>query len=168
MLEVLAARAGAQWRDAGGLRARVADVVLAGQSCLLLAPQTFMNRSGESVRATLARHPELVPERDLVVVYDDLDLPPGRLRLRPEGRAGGHRGLADIVRVLASEAIPRLRFGIGHPGSAEAVVDWVLQPFSPLEETDVLSGALERAADALVCVVGEGMSAAMSRFNSAA
>ncbi len=166
MLEVLAARAEVPWRDDGALRARVADVVLAGQPCLLLAPQTFMNRSGESVRAALARHPDLAAERDLLVVYDDLDLPPGRLRLRPGGRAGGHRGMADIVRVLETESIPRLRFGIGHPGSAAGVVDWVLEPFDPLEEAEILPVALERAADALVCVVEEGFAAAMSRFNA--
>jgi len=97
--------------------------VIAGIDCALLEPMTFMNRSGKSVQAALAGWPHLLPERDLLVVYDDLDLPTGRLRLRPGGGAGGHRGMADLVRALETTAIPRLRFGIGHPGRRSAVVD---------------------------------------------
>lgn len=123
-----------------------------------------MNRSGQSVAAALTRWPALVPESDLLVVYDDLDLPLGRLRLRPRGRAGGHRGLADITRVLTTEALPRLRFGIGHPGSARAVIDWVLEPFAPEEEA-VLPAALERAVEAIECALRDGLGIAMDRFN---
>ena len=153
-------------RDAA-LRARIARVDLAGVGCALLAPQTFMNRSGRAVEAALAAHP-LDPASDLLVVYDDLDLPPGRLRLRPGGRAGGHRGMADIARVLGHDRIPRLRFGIGHPGSAASVVDWVLEPFSTGEESEILPAAIERAVEAVAAVVGEGLVPAMGRFNAAA
>ncbi len=167
MLERLAQRSGGELGFAADLAARVARVSLASVPCLLLAPQTFMNRSGESVGAALARWPSLVPERDLLVVYDDLDLPSGRLRLRPGGSAGGHRGMADIARALGTQEIPRLRFGIGHPGSQAAVIDWVLQPFSPEEETELLPGAIDRAAEAVESVVADGIVVAMDRFNRA-
>ncbi len=127
-----------------------------------------MNRSGESVQAALAGWPHLLPERDLLVVYDDLDLPTGRLRLRHGGGAGGHRGMADLVRALGTTAIPRLRFGIGHPGERSAVVDWVLEPFLPEEEAGVLPDAVERAVDAVECVLRDGLLVAMDRFNAAA
>ena len=165
---LLARRAGAVFVADPGLRGRVARVRIAGRDCALLEPATFMNRSGESVGAALERWPALAPERDLLVVLDDLDLPPGRLRLRPSGGAGGHRGLADIARALATQALPRLRFGIGHPGTATQVVDWVLEPFSASEEAEILPAALERAADAVECVVGEGLTVAMGRFNAVA
>lgn len=168
VVERLAQRRGALLGIERALAARVARIELASVPCLLLEPQTFMNRSGQSVAAALARWPSLVPERDLVVVYDDLDLPPGRLRIRPGGSAGGHRGMADIARVLGTTAIPRLRFGIGHPGDAGAVVDWVLEPFSPDEEAGVLPGAIDRAADAVECLVSDGLTVAMGRYNGSA
>jgi len=165
VLDVLAERAGVGWTVDGALRARFASATLAGACCGLLAPRTFMNRSGESVAAALRCWPELVPERDLLVVYDDLDLPLGRLRLRPGGSAGGHRGMSDIARVLATDAIPRLRFGIGRPPEGVAVVDWVLEPFDAAEAASVLPAALARAADAVAGVVELGLVAAMGRFN---
>jgi PTH1 family peptidyl-tRNA hydrolase len=168
VLEILAARARASFAFDPELQARVARIGLGTADCALLMPMTFMNRSGASVEAALARWPGLVPDRDLLVVFDDLDLAPGRLRLRPEGGAGGHRGLADIVRVLGTQAVARLRFGIGHPGSASAVVDWVLEPFRAGEEAELIATALERAADAVECAVGEGLAVAMGRFNAAA
>jgi PTH1 family peptidyl-tRNA hydrolase len=168
VLDLLAARSGTAFESDAGLRARVALAKVAETACVLLEPGTFMNRSGESVQAALARWPSLAPERDLLVVYDDLDLPPGRLRLRPGGSAGGHRGMADIARVLRSEATPRLRFGIGHPGASAAVIDWVLEPFAEAEEEELLPAALARAADAVESVIGEGLVAAMGRFNAPA
>ena len=168
VLDLLAARSGTAFESDAGLRARVALARVAETPCVLLEPETFMNRSGESVQAALARWPSLAPERDLLVVYDDLDLPPGRLRLRPGGSAGGHRGMADIARVVGSEATPRLRFGIGHPGASAAVIDWVLEPFAEAEEAELLPVALARAADAVESVIGEGLVAAMGRFNASA
>jgi len=165
VLERLAQRAGGEFGFDPDLAARVAGISLASIPCVLLAPQTFMNRSGQSVGAALALWPSLVPARDLLVVYDDLDLPSGRLRLRPGGSAGGHRGMADITRALGTQEIPRLRFGIGHPGCQSAVLDWVLQPFSPEEETELLPGAIDRAADAVKSVVADGLVVAMDRFN---
>lgn len=168
VVETLAARAGVGFEADAALAGRVAGIAIGGRPCVLLEPATFMNRSGRAVLAALERWPMLAPQRDLLVVYDDLDLPPGRLRLRPSGRSGGHRGLSDIVQALGTEAVPRLRFGIGHPGAKTGVVDWVLEPFTAEDEAGWLPAAIERAADAVVAFVEDGLIAAMGRFNAAA
>ncbi len=166
VVERLAERQGAAWSEDAALEARVARVSLRGGETLLLEPQTYMNRSGRSVEAALERWPTLDAERDLVVVYDDLDLPTGRIRLRPSGGAGGHRGMGDIQAVLDTKAIPRLRFGIGHPGrDGPPVVDYVLGPFPEAEEP-ILEDALERAADALEAIADGGFASAMGAFNA--
>jgi len=165
VVERLADRAGVQWRMEASLEARVAVIELADEPCLLLEPQTFMNRSGRSVAAACARWPELDPTTEVFVVYDDLDLPTGRIRLRPSGGGGGHRGMGDILEELETRDIPRLRFGVGHPGSGGAVIDWVLSPFAEGDDAE-LPVALDRAADALEVAVRDGMPAAMGQFNS--
>jgi PTH1 family peptidyl-tRNA hydrolase len=132
----------------------------------LLAPQTFMNDSGRAVGAALAAHPELEPSADLAVVYDDLDLPLGRLRLRPSGGAGGHRGMTSLFEALEHRDFARLRFGIGRPASDIAVVEHVLADFSPHEEA-LLVDRVALAADAIECLFELGMSSALDRFNRA-
>lgn len=166
ILEALAARTGDDWGSDRALEARVARVELAGQSCALLAPQTFMNRSGRCVEAALERWPAIDPEQRLLVVYDDVDLPTGRIRLRPAGGAGGHRGIGDVLDVLGRQTVPRLRFGVGRPAWSSEVPDWVLEPFSP-EEEQALPEAIERAADAIEAVVRDGLRPAMGQFNAA-
>jgi len=166
VVERLAARANVSFRSDSGLEASVAAAVIEGRHVLLVKPQTFMNRSGRTVEAALDRFDALEPGADLLVVFDDMDLPTGRIRLRPSGGAGGHRGIGDILTVLETKAVPRLRFGVGHPGkSGPSVIDWVLAPF-PEEEVDKLEGAIERAADAVEAVLAEGITAAMGRFNA--
>ncbi|MCP5056518.1 MAG: aminoacyl-tRNA hydrolase [bacterium] len=135
-----------------------------GVAIALLLPETWMNRSGEAVAQALRELDIREPERDLLVVLDDLDLPLGRLRLRPEGSDGGQRGLRDILRQLGSENVPRLRFGVGRPPANVDPVDWVLQSFREEEET-LLQDAVPRAADAALCFLAEGAAAAMDRFN---
>ena len=164
VVERLAARAAGQWSSDLALDARVAAVELSGQACLLIEPQTFMNRSGKSVAAACARWPELDPSADVLVIYDDLDLPTGRIRLRPSGGAGGHRGMADILDQLDRKSICRLRFGVGHPGASGAVIDWVLAPF-PSEEEALLEEAVDRAADAVEVALRDGFTTAMGQFN---
>ncbi|MHA7838113.1 MAG: aminoacyl-tRNA hydrolase [bacterium] len=171
VLEALAADAAAPvsgWRLDRDLQARVLRVEIDGEPILLAKPETFMNRSGETVIRALERWSDLSPETDLVIVHDDLDLPVGRIRLRPTGGSGGHRGMTDILDRLGTRQIPRLRFGIGHPrGAADVgVVEWVLEPFSEDEEREILPAALARAAEALEAVVREGVPAAMGRFNA--
>ena len=157
------ARAGpAEDRFAG----RYAEGTLAGERVGLLAPDTFMNRSGESVAEALAGLTDVDPAADLLVVFDDADLPLGRLRVRARGSSGGHNGLGDVLARLGSEAVPRLRFGIGRPLVPTGTVEFVLAPFAP-EEEGLLARALPRAADAVACFVGEGAAAAANRFNGA-
>jgi len=165
VVEQLADRAGGQWRTESSLDARVAAVELAGVPCLLVEPQSFMNRSGRTVAAACERWPGLDPATDVIVIYDDLDLPTGRIRLRPSGGGGGHRGMGNVLDELETKAIPRLRFGVGHPGPKGAVIDWVLAPFAADEEAG-LDAALARAADAIEVAVREGLPVAMGQFNS--
>jgi PTH1 family peptidyl-tRNA hydrolase len=143
---------------------RCGEGTLAGERVLLLAPETFMNRSGAAVAEALAALPGLDPACDLLLVLDDADLPLGRLRLRARGSSGGHNGLADVLETLDSEAVPRLRFGIGRSAEPRDTADWVLEPFAPAEE-ELLARALPRAADAVECFARAGIAAAMNRFN---
>ncbi len=130
-----------------------------------LAPQTFMNRSGESVAAALAELGVEDRSTDLVIVYDDVDLPFCRLRIRPRGSSGGHRGLANVIDCLGHDDFPRLRFGVGRPSQPDAnTVDWVLQDFSELEES-ALGASVDRAAHALAAIVRFGVTPAMNRYN---
>ena len=167
IVEGLAARFDGAWREDPSLDSRTCCVEIAGESCLLVQPQSFMNRSGTSVRRVFERWPELDATADLLVIQDDLDLPTGRLRLRPGGGAGGHRGLADILEALGTRSVPRLRFGVGHPGTSGTVVDWVLEPFPAEEESTILPNAIERAVDAIEMSIREGLTLAMGRFNAA-
>jgi len=132
----------------------------------VLEPQEFMNRSGDAVALALSKLPVEDPSRDLLVTLDDVDLPFGRLRLRAGGGAAGHKGLAHLIERLGRDDLPRLRFGIGRPLTPIDVVDWVLQRFSP-EEEQVLGGLVATAADSIDAWLGEGLEAAMNRFNRA-
>ena len=129
---------------------------------VLAKPQTYMNNSGLAAAALLRRF--RVRGADLVVVYDDLDLPFGRLRIRCGGSAGGHRGLASILQHVADRDFVRLRLGIGRPPAGMDAVDYVLSRF-PDEQQDSLDGVLTRAAEALEAIVLEGPVRAMESFN---
>jgi PTH1 family peptidyl-tRNA hydrolase len=166
VVECLAERNAGAWQPERDLQAMASVVELGGESVALLAPQTFMNRSGDCVVAALDHWPNLDPAADLIVVYDDLDLPTGRIRLRPSGGGAGHNGFGHILERLGSHAIPRLRFGIGHPGGSQAVIDWVLGPFTA-EEEQALPPAIEWAAEALEAATREGVVSAMGRYNAA-
>lgn len=131
------------------------------QRVLLLKPATYMNRSGGSVREAATFHK--VEPADLLVVLDDMALPLGRIRIRASGSAGGHNGLADVIREMGNDGIARMRIGIEQV-SGERMVDHVLGPFSPEEEA-VVAPAVSRAADAVECFLAEGLEAAMNRFN---
>lgn len=133
---------------------------ISGQRVVLLKPTTFMNRSGQSVQAA-GRFYKL-QYCDLLVVVDDMALPVGRLRMRSEGSAGGHKGLQDIVDRLGDDHWSRLRIGIGQPiGDASA---YVLQRFNKADE-EIIRPACERAADAVKCWITEGPELTMTRFN---
>lgn len=151
-------------RRYGGLfgRGRVA-----GADAGLLLPETYMNRSGQAVAEALRFLPVDEPARDVIVAYDDADLPLGRIRVRARGSAGGHRGLASVLEELGSRELPRLRLGIGRPSGSVDTVDWVLTRFAA-EEREAAAAMREAAADALETFVGEGVEAAMNRHNAAA
>jgi PTH1 family peptidyl-tRNA hydrolase len=166
VVEELAGRVGGEWSKLSTLEALGSYVEIGTELCLLLKPQTFMNRSGEVARAAFEFWPGLSPASDLLVIYDDMDLPTGRLRLRPSGGSGGHRGIANILDELDTKEIPRLRVGVGHPGSASGVVDWVLQRFSEDEESSQLPSILARAVDSIEVAVREGVISAMGQFNA--
>jgi PTH1 family peptidyl-tRNA hydrolase len=141
-------------------RGRVCGVELG-----LLEPHTFMNLSGKAVLAVATASPLGDITSDLVVVYDDLDLPFGRLRIRPGGGAGGQKGLADIQNRLGRSDFPRMRFGIGRPPPGEDPVEYVLASFDA-EQQAGLGDVLARAADALEAIVADGVQLAMNRFNA--
>jgi len=130
----------------------------------LLEPETGMNRSGSSVAAAVRELPIPHPARDLLVVYDDLDLPFGRVRLRASGGAGGHRGMADVLAELGSRDVPRLRFGLGRPPEGEDPIGYVLSPFSASERQS-LEPLLTAAALALRTALLDGVMEAMSQVN---
>ena len=125
-------------------------------------PFTYMNRSGEAVRG-LARRYGLDPSEILVVV-DDIALPPGAVRLRPHGGDGGHNGLEDIISRLGSDRFPRLRIGIGDDFRRGHQADYVLSPFSA-EEEPLISEAIVQARDAAVAFITDGVETAMNRYN---
>ncbi len=165
-LERLASRVGVSF-DRNRFRAQLAFWVDDGRKVALARPLTFMNRSGEAV-GPLVKFYKVGLDR-LMVVYDDLDLPPGRIRIRPKGGAGGHHGLESIIEKLGTSDFPRLRVGIGRPAGPraydpEVVARYVLSPFSAAERP-LIDAALDRAVDALIVWVREGIEAAMNRFN---
>jgi PTH1 family peptidyl-tRNA hydrolase len=143
-------------------QALVAEGRVDGSRLMLAKPQTMMNRSGRAV-VPLARYYRVPLER-LVVVYDDLDLPLGSLRLRRFGGTGGHRGMESIVHELGSDAFPRLRLGIGRPAGRMEPADYVLQDFTQ-DEARQFSETADLAVDCLSLMVAEGIEAAMTRFN---
>ncbi len=134
-----------------------------GQKLILLKPQTFMNLSGLSVQDA-ARFYKLPPER-IVVLFDDISLDVGRLRIRGDGSAGGHNGIKSMIGCLNSQAFPRVKIGVGaKPHPDYELADWVLSAFRP-EEEKLLQPAIERAAEAALELVENGVYQAANRFN---
>lgn len=143
-------------------QARVAEGPIAGRSVVVAKPQTFMNLSGKSV-ARLARDYQIPPER-ILVVYDDLDLALGRLRLRANGGSGGHKGMRSIIDLLGTQDFPRIRVGIDRPPGGMDPADYVLEPFDR-EQTEAIREAVQRAVAAVECWLTEGIRAAMDQYN---
>ena len=141
---------------------RVALGTILDRRVVLVKPQTFMNESGRAVVA-LARFYQVPPEQ-MLVCYDDLDLPLGTVRLRPEGGSGGHKGMRSIIEHLGGQSFPRLRLGIGRPPGRMDPAAYVLQDFT-VEEQSLLDETLERAVAAIEAWLREGVVMAMSRHN---
>ena len=161
VVDLLAERLGAGWKNSSGFHARVARTTSAGESLLLAKPQTFMNLSGNSV-APLLRYYGGTPS-DLTVILDDADLPLGKLRIRASGGSGGHRGLASIIEALGTEGFPRIRLGVGREERGD-LVGHVLGKFGAERQTRV-RGMIEAAADAAQCLTENGLNEAMNRYN---
>ncbi len=160
----LAKRAGLEF-GAKAADSRIAEGMLGGQRVAIARPQTFMNDSGRAVGKLLERY-RLEPA-DLLVVYDDVDLPLGRVRIRPRGGAGTHNGMRSIVSELG-EAFPRIRCGVG-PADPRAempsdLAAYVLEPFRA-DEREMADAMIARAAEANLVAIADGLPAAMERFN---
>jgi PTH1 family peptidyl-tRNA hydrolase len=142
---------------------------VANTEVLLAKPKTFVNLSGEAVRQLMRKYG--IPVRDLLVIYDDLDLPAGKIRLRQNGRSGGHKGIKSIILALGSQDFYRIRIGIGRPGQEQgpiptddSIIRHVLSDFTP-EEEKVIKLAIEKATEAAQYIIAEGITAAMNKFN---
>ena len=143
----------------------LAEGTLDGEKVAVLCPMTFMNASGDSVRRAVDFYKIEPAGDDLLVICDDLNLSCGRLRIRRGGSAGGQKGLADIIRVLATDQVPRLRIGIDRPPEHMEVVDYVLGKFGP-EDRDMIEQVYDLAATACVDWIRQGTLFTMNRYNA--
>ncbi len=139
------------------------QVNYSGRKLFLLKPRTFMNLSGRSV-VQLSAYFQIPPQR-IIVLFDDISLEPGRLRVRSDGSAGGHNGIKSIISEIGCQEFPRVKIGVGaKPHPEQDLADWVLSSFSASEEK-ALTSALERAADAALCIIDKGVPEAANRYN---
>jgi len=150
-------------RPKAKFNAEVAETSINKQKAILLSPLTFMNLSGQSVRAAVDFYK--LPLTDILVICDDINLDAGRLRFRPSGSAGGQNGLKDIINRLGSQELGRLRVGVGRPPPEWDVADFVLGKFSDAQ-TGEMKTSVARAADAVEVWVAEGIRPAMNKFNA--
>lgn len=161
LVDELARRTGASLRHEGRHQGELARASIAGTDVWLLKPMTYMNLSGQCVRSVAAFY-RIAPQ-SILVAHDELDFPPGVVRLKEGGGAGGHNGLRDIIAQLG-DAFWRLRIGIGHPGDRDAVLDYVLgRP--PAAEAGAIHEAVVAAADAVPVMLTDGGQKAMNRLH---
>ena len=161
-LDILADKLGCKV-DKGKFQGLYGQCTYRGKKLLLLKPQTYMNLSGRSV-LQLSAYFHIPPQR-IIVMFDDISLEPGRLRIRKDGSAGGHNGIKSIISELSSQDFPRVKIGVGSKPTPEYdLADWVLSSFSALEEK-ALAPALERAADAALCIMEQGVPEAANRYS---
>ena len=149
--------------DKGKFQGLYGQTTYKGTKLYLLKPQTYMNLSGRSI-LQLSAYFNIPPQR-IIVMFDDISLEPGRLRIRADGSAGGHNGIKSIIAELGSQDFPRVKIGVGgkaHPD--QDLADWVLSNFSASEEK-ALCAALEQSCDAALCIMDSGVPAAANRFN---
>jgi PTH1 family peptidyl-tRNA hydrolase len=143
-------------------RAFTGDGSVKGERVLLVKPQTYMNLSGESVRDIVEWYK--LPMENIIVIYDDVDLPVGTVRIRPKGSSGTHNGMKSVIYQLQSDDFPRIRIGIGKAPEGWDLADYVLSKFNGEESKDVRQ-SIERAADAAITIVTVGVAAAMNLYN---
>ena len=134
----------------------------AGERCLIMKPQTYMNLSGEAVREAAQFYK--IPADHVLVIYDDISLPVGKLRVRPTGSAGGHNGIKNIIAHLGTQDFPRVKIGTGAPADSDGMIDWVIGVPSQAERK-ILVEMFEKAIEASECIIEKGCQKAMNSFN---
>jgi PTH1 family peptidyl-tRNA hydrolase len=150
-------------------QSQVGAGIIAGTNVMLAKPKTFVNLSGNAISQLMRKYSIVIS--DLIVIYDDIDLPLGKIRIRPKGSSGGHRGIKSTISALGNQDFCRIKIGIGRPNAddktnhdVDIVVDHVLSNFTP-EEEQLIQPAIARAADAIECIIAEDVAAAMNKFN---
>ena len=138
--------------------------VIEGRKVMLLKPQTFMNLSGESIREAVDFY-KIDPETELIVIYDDISLAPGNLRIRKKGSAGGHNGMKNIILHLGTQVFSRIRVGVGEKPAGWDLAEYVLGHFSK-EEQVLMEEAFLRAADAAAALLTEDVERVMNQYNT--
>jgi PTH1 family peptidyl-tRNA hydrolase len=160
-LDIIAEKTGAKINKVK-FKGLLGETLIGKEKILLLKPLTYMNLSGQSVLDALNYYK--VPLENLIIIYDDMDLPLGRLRIRPEGSGGGHRGMDSIIYQLSSDKFSRLRIGIGRPEGQKDAVGHVLGKFYG-EEVEKIKSTVEAAAKAALLIVTDGVEQAMNIYN---
>ncbi len=163
-IDALAQRENVRFGLESKLHGESAKIMMNGRPVLLFKPTTYMNNSGRAVQAALSYWK--IDPTECLIAHDDLDLPPGTVRLKFDGGHGGQNGLRDIIAVLGHAAFHRLRFGIGHPGHKDKVLSWVLGRPSATDEQAILA-AIAESLDVLPLVVQGGFNEAMKRLHTA-
>ncbi|MCH8558746.1 MAG: aminoacyl-tRNA hydrolase [Balneolia bacterium] len=133
-----------------------------GKPLVIIKPNTYMNRSGSAITKAIVEFKSSL--ENVLVCYDDLNLPPGKIRFRPDGSAGGHNGIQDIIERTGTRTFSRLRFGIGNDFPRGRQVDYVLGPFATDEMPDIEAG-LEKSVEGILCFVRQGLVQTMNQFN---
>ena len=144
-------------------RAYIGKGMIEGQKVILAKPQTYMNLSGESIRG-LVDYFKVDEAQELLIIYDDISLPPGQIRIRKKGSAGGHNGMKSIIQHLGTDVFMRIKVGVGEKPKKYDLADYVLSRFSK-EDREKMEQAFKDAADAVEVMITEGADAAMNRFN---
>ena len=140
------------------------DAMISGKRCLIMKPTTFMNNSGEAVTEAMSFY-KIPPERT-IIVFDDISLEPGKLRIRRKGSDGGHNGIKSIIYLSGSDMFPRIKMGVGaKPHPDYNLADWVLGHFKK-EQAEALETAMDNAVSSIELMVGGKMNEAMNKFNS--
>ena len=164
-IDILADKLGCRV-DKGKFQGLYNQVTYKDNKLFLLKPQTYMNLSGQSVKQLAAFFH--IPAQNIIVMFDNISLEPGRLRIRADGSAGGHNGIKSIISCIGGQNFPRVKIGVGaKPHPDYDLADWVLSTFSAQEEK-ALAPAIEKAADAALCIIDRGLSEASNRYSGKA
>lgn len=162
VIDELSKSVSVSWREK--FRAMIGESRVGDEKILLCKPLTFMNASGESVAEICRYYSSLNAQSDIVIVYDDMDFPPGQLKLRQKGSAGGHNGIKSLIHYLGTDEFSRVRVGIGRPRTGQDVVSYVLGTFGK-EEQALVSESIVKAAEAIRFSLENSFDLAMNRFN---